>query len=683
MMAMVSAPENLALPLRDTLNKVTEALHDEDLLFLQSQAKIARGPREMLVSLKNIFRHAWMGKSIDVPELLLVLAVASRDRGLRPSFGGDFDQNPDPENSILAYVLDHVLSEGTRPDNSIVLENALRLVSNCVADTNCNRRLALQKNAIKKLLQLAKQGRSVDFVIPALYNLCVEYNDLDKTIEAEDSTKVKANAAQVELAHSDPEKGIILALFDMLSFISPDSDQRKPLLAGLIEMVSLTAPEDLLCIGITPEMEPEARRRAAHRAVLDLLGTSSIALASYDGDTAVSVCNALLNLLAVPVMKEVLVSQSMLHALANFYHTFSTHVHEILGDDDEEETLASLRQCEKGILKEFYVLSGLPEFTAAYTLDAGSPGSDFIQTCIERPRNPALWTYSPAPTDPSVAISYTVLANVTTSEDTAVKLVHTYRVHEPLQAILRDLDDADTIYPALGLLSRLSLPFSNKQELVNCGMLQALRRFFGTPGVESSIEWKPALQIEALTTLRRLISGQIGILSSLLQGADAGSYMRDLLNMFTTCKDSSTKIEIGRFCVEHFRTISSRDQTDPASRLSEQTIDRNNLAGPIAFLTCEGPSPGAKAEGWFGLGLMTFWDKTRAQVLEVMKTAKMVEEVGKVVDAVSSSERASADNLKLVLSQLDFNQSTTDVERDTKQAWTSAKQKLGLQDGAG
>lgn len=678
---MNSAFQGLTRSLRRTLDEVIKALHDDDLQFLKTEARLARAARETAVCLKDVFQSAWTRRSSVIPKLLSILADASRNRGIRPYFGGDFDQNPDPEDSIIAYVLDHVLSEDTKLDDPSVLENALRLVSNCVAGTDCNRRLALQKNAPKKLLQLAREGHCIDFVIPALYNLCVEYDDPGQTTETGEFVAVKSNSAQVELAHSDPDKGVIQALFHMSSFLSPESDQRKPLLAGLIEMVSLTAPEDLLCIGSTPEMEAEARRQAAHRAVLDVLGPSSVALASYDGETAVSLCNALLNLLAAPEVKQVLVSERQLQSLANFHHTVSTHGQELLHDSKEEELVASLQQCEKALLKEFYVLSGLPEFTAAYTLDAGSPGSDFIHASIERPRNPELWSYTPTPTDPSVAVAYTILANITTSEEIAIKLIHTYRVHEPLQAILRDLNDPDTIYPALGLLSRLSLPSANKQEIVNCGMLNALRRFLRSPHGEIPVDWKPALRIEALTTFRRLINGQVGTLTSLQQDRGLSQYMQDILDFFTTCRDSSTKIEIGRLCVEYYRTISSRNQTDSASNPSVPASNQTNLANPIAFLACEGPSPGAKAEGWFGLGLMTFQDKTRARVLEVMKTARMVEEVEKVVDAVPSSERASVDNLKLVLSQLDFNQGTTDVDSNTRQVWASAKRKLGLQDG--
>ena len=275
------------------------------------------------------------------------------------------------------------------------------------------------------------------------------------------------------------------------------------------------------------------------------------------------------------------------------------------------------------------------------------------------------------------------MANITNSEDTAIELVHKYRAHEPLEAVLRDCDNVDIVYPALGLLSRLSLPSTNKQEIVKGKMLDAIRRFLRKASQEYPIDWKLAVRIEALTSLRRLITGQVGILTSLQEHPHSGWYMQDILELFLDCNDSAVKIEVGRFCVECFRTISStQDQSALLSRLSEQTINQMNLAEPIAFLACEGPNPGAKAEGWFGLGLMTFWEKTRTQVLELLKTPKMVEEVSKVVNAVSPGDRASADNLKLVLSKLDFDTQTTDGERHTQELFASAKQKLGLQHSA-
>ena len=678
-----SEPEILADLLQETLAKLSGALQDERLEFLKNQANTATDPQPMLALMSNIIQSAWMQKSKDTSNILLVLAVASRDQILRPVFGGYIDQNFSPDDSILGYVLDKVLAEHKPLDDPGVLENALRLISNCVADTNCNRKLALQKHAVRNLMRLAKERRSVDFIIPAMYNLCVEYEDPGRSMNAGEPVTTRTNPAQAELARSDPHYGVIQAFFDISTGFCACSDQRKPLLASLIEMVSLTAQEDLLCIGILPEMKSQARRDTLHQTILMFLGVRSVPLTSYDGDTAVSVCNAFLNLLAAPDVKQVLVSERQLHSLASFCHRFSTYEQELFGEDGEEETLANLQQCEKALLQEFYVLSGLPEFAAAYTLDANTPGSDFIHACIDRPRNKDFSTQSAAPAGPSVAIAYTILANITSSEDIAIRLVHEYRAHEPLEAVLHDCDNADTIYPALGLLSRLSLPSTNKQEIVKGGMMDAIRRFFKKPSQDSSIDWTPAVRVEALTSLRRLITGQVGILTSLQERPRPGSYMQDILDLFLACNNSTIKIEIGRFCVECSRTISStQDQIALRSRLSEQTFGQLNMVEPVAFLACEGPSPGAKAEGWFGLGLMTFWEKTRAQVLEILKTAQMVEEVSKIVNTFPSGNRASADNLKLVLSKLDFDADTTNGERHTRELFASAKQKLGLQHSA-
>ena len=669
-----SESQSLSSLLRCTLRTFVDAIHDDQLQFHKSRGEIATEIWPILEFMKNVVQHAWIRKSSDTHNLLLILAVASRDQRLRPVFGGYFDSNPNSQDSILACVLDSVVQDCGGADDPKVLDNALRFVSNCVADNNHNRKLALQKGAIKTLLRLAKERRSVDFIIPALYNLCVEYDDPDAMPDAGDATASKANPAQLALAHADTENGAVRALLEMLTGVGVEIADRKPLLAALVEMVSLTAPEDLLCIGVKPEMDSADRFTAIHKAIIWLLGTEAHDLSCHDGDSAVSICTALLNVLTAQEAKEILVSTRFLQRLVDLDHIIGSHAQGLLGDGEEEETLASIQQCRRVLLREFYTLSGLSEFAKSYTVD-----SDFMQVCIERPRHSKFWSYDPNPRAPSVAIAYTVLANATTSEEVAVKLVHTYRVQEPLQAVVSDLDDADALYPALGFLSRLALPSANKQEIVNSGMLDALRRFLRTPKRENALDWKPAIRIEALTTIRRLISGQIGILTLLNQDSDLGCYWKDILVLFTAYKDASTKIEIGRLFVEHFRTVSSaQDQLAPQSKLYEQMINQNNLADPIAFLAREGTNSGAKAEGWFGLGLMTFWPQSRAQVLKVMQTSTMLEEVGKVTETVRSSERASADNLKLVLSRLDLDQSTTDIDRHAREVFTSAKQKLGL-----
>jgi hypothetical protein len=664
---------------QDMLRDFFEALQDESLQFLKLRGSSPDSLEVMLASIKNTLQHAWTSKSADTGDLLQVLAVASRDSRLRPLLGGCFDHSTGvhksrentSRDSILAHTLDFIAEDHTDRDDPKVLENALRLVSNCVADINCNRKLTLDKNGTKILLRLAKERQSLNFVIPALYNLCVEFEDPDFDDKLESPTKSRANAAQIKLAHSDTEKGTIKALIEVLQGSENVQDDRLQLLSGLIEMVTLTAPEDLLFMGVTLVMEQESRRQAMYQVLVKLLGVESYTLTSYDGETAVSMCTAVLNVIAAPEVKQVLVSEKQMQSLAKFNHIISTHVQGLLGDsDDEADTLANLQQCEKVLLQEFYALSGLPEFAQAYPVD-----SDFVQVCIERP---LLSYYDPKSGTPSLAIAYTILANITTSEETAVQLVHDHRVQEPLQAVLLGLDEVDALYPALGFLARLALPAANKQEIVNCGMLDALQRFCRV-GTEGATDWKPAIRIEAITAVRRLISGQPMIIESLYDTGVRWN-LREILDLFDSCNDSTIKFEIGRLFVEHFRTVSSAEaQLDPNSRVFGQMIGQNNnLAGPIALLCCEGQGAGAKAEGWFGLGLMTFWTQARAQVLRILQTSRMLEEIGKVADADPSSDSASADNLKMILSRLDLEEGMADVDRHARGVFALAKQKLGL-----
>ena len=669
-----SDPQGLSILLRDTLRAFLEVVRDERLQSYKTRGEAGIGVWPTLHFMRDLLRQAWTLKSNDTQELLVVLSVASRDQKLRSLFGGYFDQTSRPQDSILAYVLDPIIRDHCGARDSEVLQNALRLVSNCVADSNHNRKLALQKNAIKILLRLGRQRKSIDFVIPVLYNLCVEYDDPVEQVEQGTPVASKANPAQLKLAHSDTENAAIKTLLDMLSGTSMENDDRQTLLAALIEMAALTAPEDLVCIGVTPEMDSVTRWETLYRGTRWLFGHQARALASHSGDAAVSICKALLNLLALQEAKEILISERLLQNLAEMSHIVDAKAQELLGDDEEAETLANLQRCEKALLREFYTLSGMPEFAKMYTID-----DDFIQLCIERPQNPELWTHHPHPFMPTMAIAYTVLANITIFEEVAFQLVHGYRVHETLQAVLRDFDTVDALYPALGFSSRLALPSANKQEMVNCGMLDAIRRFLGAPNRRDPKHWTPALRVEALTVLRRLISGQFETLTILHQGSDSGCYWRDVLDLFTACNDTSTKIEVGRLFVEHFRTISAaQDQLSHQSKLYDQTMNQNNLAEPIAFLACEGASPGAKAEGWFGLGLMTFWTQPRAHVLRVMQNTRMLEEIDKVSSMVDASNRPCVDNLRLVLSKLDLDQGVVDVSKHAREVFASAKQKLGL-----
>lgn len=75
---------------------------------------------------------------------------------------------------------------------------------------------------------------------------------------------------------------------------------------------------------------------------------------------------------------------------------------------------------------------------------------------------------------------------------------------------------------------------------------------------------------------------------------------------------------------------------------------------------------------------MMFWTQTRAQVLRTMQTTRMLEEIGKVADGDASSDRAGADNLKMILGRLDFEECAADVDRQARDVFAAAKRKLGL-----
>ena len=161
-----------------------------------------------------------------------------------------------PPDTIL-FVAIGVLAGIDLPKTEGVLRNALRLVNNCcqgdgksdrwqgwfvfLIQLDGNRQMVLTNNGVSHLMSLACRHIEPDLVVPALYNLCVDHEPAThqlihwKAGSADSGAPPEFEYCFSEGSPSECALVVLLSLSDALGH-----KERKPLLADLLELVSLS-----------------------------------------------------------------------------------------------------------------------------------------------------------------------------------------------------------------------------------------------------------------------------------------------------------------------------------------------------------------------------------------------------------------------------------------------------------
>lgn len=157
-----------------------------------------------------------------------------------------------PEDSILLVALG-VIAGTTITSVEDILRDALRLINNCCQDeselghllvvssdiVDGNREIVLINNGVARMMNLASRRIEADFVVPALYNICVDHDPAAKQLiywKGDSPIPHIRSDSEDGFREASPSEGalkVLLNLYDALSH-----EERKPLLADLLELVS-------------------------------------------------------------------------------------------------------------------------------------------------------------------------------------------------------------------------------------------------------------------------------------------------------------------------------------------------------------------------------------------------------------------------------------------------------------
>jgi len=229
-----SKAETLFLRLKNTIK--SKDIKDQ---LERAQDELSNSSQASLTFLATILDKTLQPKSetSESDQLLSLLADASRDVTYRRPFG------PSPETNdthlepkcVLGVAMD-VISRENEPES--IVKDCLRLIANCCANEDDNRRYVVQRKGLTLMLTLPGIRRLADFVVPALYNVCIDFEDAPEE-RREDSTasSQRVNAAEKQLAAARGSNGQS-SLEELLDLSYVIQDNRKPFLADLIEMAS-------------------------------------------------------------------------------------------------------------------------------------------------------------------------------------------------------------------------------------------------------------------------------------------------------------------------------------------------------------------------------------------------------------------------------------------------------------
>jgi hypothetical protein len=385
-----------------------------------------------------------------------------------------------------------------------------------------------------------------------------------------------------------------------------------------------------------------------------MLGPGS-RLAASNTECRLALCNTLINLLSHEIFRKSLIVGNLVRPfLSMAYPRPPESPQADPGLDEDAEAEANLLQCRQGVLKALYSICATPEFTTAYP-----PSTELVKDCLTSVRQPHLAnTKYRAEYNgelPPLSGACVILTSLTQSEQIARLLVEDHMVHEHLPELLHNVDDQDILYPAINFVGRLALPASNKQILVQHGLLGAMRRFFAQ-------DTTPSVQREAAIAVRRMVTDSPEVLAIACGQGTTPSMdltakddeLAAALALLQRTDDASLQLEIGRLAIEICRIIwkSARGRPEDAEENFSTTVGSYGQAfgDAIAFVILRGENPGARGEGWFGFAMMSVWTTGRALIRTCLNREAMLAEVKKVV---TSGGGPAYQNLRVLLAKMD------------------------------
>lgn len=539
----------------------------------------------------------------------------------------------------IQYLTAPTLQHAGRPDREKNIEYATKVIANCCADNNENRRHVIDSGGIRVLMLLLANGYDPNFVVPTMYNVCAELEDPAQDPVYHESTgqedALRVTMAEERLATMDGTYNSVLAgtvsLLGSL-VVNRCSSHTADYLADLVEMA--TRPAAVIGETITDPHYPFLQLALPRLMAAD----GGCRLAHQSARCRLHICRALLAISHVSAVGSYLAATGEIlnFALTAYTREDSTTY---FGDDEEEqlENTQALSAVQTAMLQLVYKVCQLPEFTAAPKYAAARQALRII--------------HDSGDTAPFTrALAYIILYNFVDG-DTRANLLAAEGVLSPLMTTLQHDTDKVVLYPALGLASKLAVTWRLRTTLRDAGALTSMPRMLTAPNLGYEIP------LTAITFIELMIKGHPDHVPDLIHSpTPSSSTIHCVFNVFDKGQDLIC-VEIGRLLTEICSTLAQVTTSFPRESgpfsLADfvRCVDNESFARVLAYMTTKAVSidPPAAQRTWFTLGLLSTIEDGRRVLCTALQDGTLRD---KVQEYQTQSGTPEAENVKFMVYHL-------------------------------
>ncbi|KAI1452997.1 ARM repeat-containing protein [Annulohypoxylon moriforme] len=526
-------------------------------------------------ALKPVFDDAQKLKEAKSPELQILaekIAIGSREVSWRIPLG---------KSGLLDIFLDLLKGDSLDPD---LIAFALRIIGNTCADQDENRQRVIDSGRLPELVNLLNHHTLMQFAIPVLYNICVDYEP-----------------AQIAVSKANLTKAII----DFL--INPELQDRAS--AYLYKLAGLVAAQDT-----EPDLfVPQAPHVLLSRATLEASNPESADLESFVG----------LSTAALTYLSHQNFQESFLEtpdSISVFLAAFQIAIEgpRIFETEDAEER-AQLNQLQATYTQTLADLSANPLFVSLCPLDG--PLANSLLKWLSPSQHVQLQT-----------AACLALGNLARSDASSIALVQDLSIHKPLIVIISPSDtdsstpDLQLLHSTLSFLKNLSIPATNKPVLGSAGILDAalLPRTW-------AMDTQPQIQFDGVSLTRLLLVNcapnvrRVCLPSSpTTETQEQRTPLHELIELHRKADQDPIEMETARAIANICRVLYSSvpvgsallPPSDTETLSEEETISLSQaqldkfydahpaLADTLLYLGLQTKFPVLRSELWFVLALM-------------------------------------------------------------------------------
>lgn len=576
----------------------------------------------------------------------LYLASRSSDYALqwREVFGQQRPSQSVGSVSILELAVRLLMDQADtlQPNlDPVTSSSVVKLIANCCADNDPNRRVVLHAGGLLPLIKLLEVGADPNILIPTIYNMCVDIEDPAENVRYRSTSSqegLSITIAEERLARTDVPTNSVYS--GIVTFLKPEivarcSKDIKDYLADLVEMSA--RPAAAAQEGLT-----DARDGDFGLPISRLLADDGgKVLLWHSPKGRISVSRALIALCTSNASKGFLASSGIISDIAEIGDNqftdprmYGDNWDDDSGDEeiDYQGNVKAFSEIQTAILKLVYEVCQLPQFLSPPKYGVARQALQTIcgeKTCSEyRTAVAFIMLYS--------FIDNNARAGLLASENLIPCLVR----H------LEQQKEKMVLHPALGVANRLAVAWSLRKTLYAEGAVQAIQRLLLATDLGFDIPQN------AITFFELMIKGHPEHVQALISTDRGSSIMQDIFVLFGKRHDAIC-LEIGRFVIELCATLAQQNTSDPGwVDTNLETLlgifDAQLWADVLIFMGTKAQEldPIVSQRVWFALGLISSDPKGKEIVLRVLQSSKVTQSMKGLEDQRDSW---AAQNIRFML----------------------------------